>query len=728
MKRREPEDVFRIGIIVIGMFVIFALGLKIFAGGAQATSMAGTITITPAFSASQLAASPTDNWVTNGGSLSNQRYSPLTEINASNIGSLKGLWLTHLRGSAIAAKYSAESQPLEYQGVIYVSTGMDDVFAVDADSGKILWQYQAHLNQQISTTCCGWMSRGVALGAGKVYIGQLDGKLVALDQHSGNVVWSTLVARWQDGYTVTSAPLYVDGMVITGVAGGEYGIRGRLTAFNAQTGREAWRFYTIPGPGETGHNTWPQTGNAWTRGGAPIWQTPSVDPKLGLIYFSTGNASPDNRGDQRAGKNLFSASMVALDLKSGKLRWYYQMVHHDLWDYDAPSPTVLFDATIHGKLVHGIGEAQKTGWLYLLDRTNGEPIYPIPERPVPQEARQQTWPTQPFPTTDEFVPHRLNGDQIAAVKKVAAEDAGDPVPVILSKGPFTPYWKEMTVITPGNAGGTNWPPSSYSPSTHMFYVCAQAEAEGVTADTVELPKASDVGTEYNGSVRTAGNGFGKNTGTFSAMDVTTGKIVWQKVWPGDSCFSGSVVTAGNVVFVGRNRGQLQAYNATNGNLVWNFQTGAGANNTPAIFQRNGHEEVAFYAGGNALAVTPHGDNLWVFSLDGKLGPAPSPGPGQGIEHIGGAGPKKGAAAAGPPNAANGASVFSANCSACHGATGHGGNGGPNLTVIPSAKNMQRVVQQVTNGGPGMPAFSGTLTAQQIQDVSAYVIKNITNKP
>ena len=417
--------------------------------------------------------------------------------------------------------------------------------------------------------------------------------------------------------------------------------------------------------------------------------------------------------------------MVALDLKSGKLRWYYQMVHHDIWDYDAPSPTVLFDATINGKRVAGIGEAAKTGWLYLLDRTNGQPIFPVPERSVPQDARQQTWPTQPIPSTAELVPHSLSVEQIAAVKKVAAEDAGSSVKISLQKHPFTPYWKDMVVITPGNAGGTNWPPSSYSPNTHMFYVCAQAEAEGVTADTVELPKPSQVGTEYNGSVRTAGNGFGKNNGTFSAFDATTGKIAWQKVWPGDSCFSGSVVTAGNIVFVGRNRGELQAYNATSGDLLWKFQTGAGANDVATIFQRNGHEYVAFYSGGNALAVTPHGDNLWLFSLDGKLAEAPSPGPGQGIEHIGGGTPHK-ASAAGPPNAAAGASVFAANCSACHGATGLGGNGGPNLATIASAKNLKRVEQQVTNGGPGMPAFSGSLTPQQIEDVSAFVVKNITH--
>jgi PQQ-dependent dehydrogenase (methanol/ethanol family) len=312
------------GISVAAIIVIFGgapvIGTKVFPPYAQAATTAVAISYAPAFSVSALAAPPTNDWITNGGSLANERFSPLTEINTSNVASLKGIWRIRLRGSATTAKYSAESQPLEFRGVIYVSTGADDVFAISADTGKILWEYQAHLDQQISTVCCGWLNRGVALGAGKVYFGQLDGKLVALAQKSGGVVWSTLVEPWQNGYTMTASPLYVDGMVIEGVAGGEYGVRGRLTAFDAATGKELWRFYTIPGPGQTGHSPWPRTGNAWQRGGAPIWHTPSVDPKLGLLYFSTGNASPDNNGSMRAGKNLFAVSMVALDVKTGKLR------------------------------------------------------------------------------------------------------------------------------------------------------------------------------------------------------------------------------------------------------------------------------------------------------------------------------------------------------------------------------------------------------------------------
>jgi quinohemoprotein ethanol dehydrogenase len=684
----------------------------------------------PAFSTDDLSALPTDNWITNGGSLANQRYSPLDQIDTSNVKSLKGLWRTHLK-SATAAKYSAEGQPIEYQGTIFITTGADDVFAIEADTGKILWRYAAGLNPNISTICCGWDNRGVALGDGRVYLGQLDGKLVALDQKTGKVVWSTLVMPWQKGYAITNAPLYVNGMVITGISGAEYGTRGRVTAYDAATGKERWRFFTIPGPGERGHETWPSTGTAWEHGGANVWQTPSVDPKLGLLYFTTANAAPDNNGSRRAGMNLYSASMVALDLSTGKLRWAYQMVHHDIWDYDATSPTVLFDATIGGKTVQGIGEASKTGWLYLLDRATGQPLFPTPERPVPQNAHQRTWPTQPTPGYAPFVPHQLSQRQYQTVVQAAQAASGNSqqaatrtVKVIRAKQMYTPFWKTLVAMTPGPQGGTNWQPSSYNPNLHMFYVCAQSGPAGYAAQTQPPQKPTTRGVVPTdiGSTIAVGGGFSANLGTFSAIDAPTGKIVWQKRWP-DSCYAGSTTTAGNLVFIGRNKGELLAYDARNGNQLWSFQTGAGANDAPTIFQRNGKEYLAFYSGGNALAATPHGDSLWLFSLDGKLGPAPAPTGGAGVAHAG-EGMRPGATVAG--NAAAGKAVYAANCSTCHGPTGHGGNGGPALTSIPTAKNFARVALQVNNGGGGMPAFKNTLTPKQIADVSTYVVKNITH--
>jgi alcohol dehydrogenase (cytochrome c) len=695
------------------------------AGGGAATGPTAAITPAPAFSTSELAADPTNDWITNGGSLLNQRYSPLSEITTANISGLKGVWMTHLK-SGLAAKYSAESQPLEYNGVIYIPTGQDDVFAVDATTGKILWKHPGNLNQTISTVCCGWESRGVALGDGKVYIGRLDGKLEAYNQTTGKTVWSTTVLPWQQGYTITNAPLYINGMVITGVSGGEFGIRGRITAYDAATGKEKWRFYTIAGPGQTGWETWPHTNTAYQHGGAPVWQTPSVDPKLGLLYFTTGNAGPDNNGSTRAGDNLFTASMVALDLNTGALKWYYQMVHHDIWDYDAPSPTILFDTTIGGKAVHGIGEAEKTGWVYLLDRETGKPLFPSPEKPVPQSPDQKTAATQPFPSYAPVVPHAISTSQynavVKAVQAATKTAAAKTVKVIRAKDIYAPYWKTPVAFTPGPQGGTNWQPSSYNPNTHLFYVCAQSGPVAATASTGKPAKQKGVTPVTLGSTLAVAGGFGTNLGTFSAVDVTTGKIVWQKRWPAESCYAGSTTTAGNLVFIGRSTGELQAYDARNGKQVWSFQTGAGANDAPTIFQRNGHEYVVFYAGGNALAASPHGDNLWLFALNGKLGPAAAPGKGAGVGHAGQTPPTS--TTVGSPAA--GKSVFAANCSGCHGATGHGGNGGPDLTSIPSAKQLSVVTKQVQNGGAGMPPFKGTLTAKQIRDVSAYVVADITH--
>jgi alcohol dehydrogenase (cytochrome c) len=673
----------------------------------------------PAFSADDLNADPKENWITNGGSLRNQRYSPLDEIDTSNVKNLKGVWLTHLNGSATAAKYSAESQPIVYKGTIYVPTGEDDVFAVSVDTGDILWEYDGNLDQKINSVCCGWLSRGVAIGDGKLYLGKLDGTLVALDQKTGQEVWSTEVGSWQNGYTITAAPLYYDGMVITGVSGGEFSIRGRVQAYDAKTGQLVWRFYTIPGPGETGHDTWPQNNDAWRHGGVPMWQTAAVDPELGLLYFSTGNASPDLDGSQREGDNLFAASIVAVDAKTGKYRWHYQQVHHDIWDYDSPSPVILFD---HDG-TKGLGQSSKTGWLYLLDRETGKPLLPIPEKPVPQSEVQKTAKTQPFPSYPAYIPHQPSDKGYAKIVELAKKNAnGKPVQVKRAQNIYTPFEEDIVAITPGPQGGNNWQPASYNRETNMFYICAQAAVSGYSRSGKEVPPSKRGTIADLGSVFTT-TGFGDWSGYFSAIDAATGEIKWQKTWP-ESCYAGSTTTAGNVVFIGRNNGDLQAYDAESGEQLWSFQTGAGANNAPTVFERDGKEYVTFYAGGNALAATPHGDNLWLFSLDGTLGPAQGTGQGEGTGHAGEAPqpqPQPQPPAGG--QAADGRQIFADNCSGCHGADGGGGNGGPslkgrNLTVA-------QVKTQVENGGGGMPPFKGTLSAQEIDAVATYVSQQIT---
>jgi len=744
-KRRIPDAVLEAGIwllffalLVPAGFVGYVIGrdgdeaggeaqrVTVSADGVLLSAEAETIGSAPAFTADDLTAEPRESWITNGGTLFNQRYSPLEEIDASNVSELKGVWRQRLRGSGAAAKYSAEAQPIVHDGVIYVVTGADDVFAIGVETGQILWQYEAKLDQKINTVCCGWTSRGVALGDGKVFVGQLDGILVALDQKTGKVVWSTPVGRWQEGYTITSAPLYYDGMVITGISGGEFSIRGRVQAYDAGTGEEVWRFYTVPGPGETGHDTWPQGNDAWTHGGAPVWQTPAVDPELGLIYFSTGNGSPDLDGSGRAGDNLFAASIVALEAKTGTYRWHFQQVHHDIWDYDAPSPVVLFDVEIDGEQRKGLAEASKTGWLYLLDRETGEPLLPIEEQPVPQDARQKTSPTQPIPSYPPFIDHEVTDEDVAMIREIAEGNTkpGAQTPrVIKGEGIYTPFNEDITVIVPGPQGGTNWQPVSYNPNTELFYVCGMRAVAGYTRSGDVLAEAERGQTADLGSVFTT-TGFGVQQGVFVAIDATTGEIEWRKDWP-ESCYSGSVTTAGGLVFVGRNGGELQAYDAENGDERWSFQTGAGANTTPTVFEHEGKQYVVFYSGGNSLAASAHGDSVWLFSLDGTLGPATAAGEAEeGGEHAGQV-PEE-PTNAGDGDAAAGEAVWTANCSGCHGLSGTGANGGPDLTAIPTASDADRVRQKVLNGGGGMPAFEGTLSDQEIADVTEYVVERITD--
>ena len=394
------------------------------------------------------------DWVTNGGNLTNQRYSTLKQINTENVKQLKGAWMTRLKGSGMGSKYSAEATPLVKDGIMYVVTGNDDVFALNAKTGEIQWERWSGIDQQITTVCCGWLNRGLAMGEGMVFLGQLDANVVALDIKTGKEVWKTPIEDWKNGYGVTSAPLYYDGIIYSGITGGEYGVRGRLTALEAKTGKILWRSYTLPAPGEVGAETWPAGTTHAMRGGATIWNTPALDPELGLLYFATGNCGPDYDGAMREGDNLFCASIMAIDVKTGQYKWHFQQVHHDIWDYDAASPVVLFDTVINGQPRKALAEAGRTGWVYILDRTNGKPLIGIEEKPVPQEPRQKTAKTQPIPVGDATVPQ-----------------CQQPLPGYPQVGCiYDVFWDTPVVIQPGGQGGTNWSPMPYSPDTGLLYV------------------------------------------------------------------------------------------------------------------------------------------------------------------------------------------------------------------------------------------------------------------
>ena len=550
--------------------------------------------------------SPGKDWITNGGDLNNQRYSTLKQINTSNVKQLKGAWMTRMKGSGLGGKYSFEATPLVKDGVMYVITGNDDVFALNAKTGEIIWEYWSGIDQKISTVCCGWVNRGLAMGEGMLFFGQFDANVVALDMKTGKVMWKTAIEQWENGYTITSAPLYHDGIIYSGLSGGEFGVRGRLTALNAKNGEILWRWYTLPGPGEFGSDTWPAGTDHYERGGATIWNTPALDPELGLVYFVTGNCGPDYDGSMREGDNLFCASMVALNAKTGKYVWHFQQVHHDIWDYDAASPAVLFDTVINGQPRKGIAEAGRTGWVYILDRTNGKPLIGIEEKPVPQEPRQKTAKTQPIPIGDATVPQ-----------------CAEPLPGYSeARCIFDVFWETPVLMQPSGIGGTNWSPMPYNPETGYFYVPGTVR----TSTFVRFSDTFKKGKLYVGGTQSAPIGSSMS-GTFTAIDSKTNKIAWQKKTPYMTGMGGgSMSTAGGLVFRGESDGNFLALDARTGEELWRFQTGFGADAPPMTYEVDGEQFVAIATGGNMIIGSAPGDAVWVFSLKGQLHPLYPPPP------------------------------------------------------------------------------------------------------
>jgi alcohol dehydrogenase (cytochrome c) len=546
------------------------------------------------------------DWVTNGGNMTNQRYSTLNAINTGNVKQLKGAWMARLNGSGIGGKYSAEATPLVKDGIMYVVTGNDDVFALDAKTGRMLWERRSGIDQKISTVCCGWLNRGLAMGEGMLFLGQLDTNVVALDIKTGKEVWKTPIEDWRNGYVVTSAPLYYDGIVYSGISGGEFGIRGRLTALDAKTGKILWRAYTLPTGEEVGSDTWPKGSNQSTRGGAAIWNTPALDPELGLIYFAVGNCGPDYNGAVREGDNLFCASIMAVKAKTGEYAWHFQQVHHDIWDYDAASPVVLFDTVLDGQKKKGIAEAGRTGWVYILDRTNGKPLIGIDERPVPQEPLQKTAKTQPYPKGDNTVP--------TCAKPLPGYDKAGCI--------FATFWETPVLIEPGGLGGTNWSPMPYSPDTGYFYVPGTIRPSSY----VRYGDTYKKGLRYVGGTQAPPIGA-PMAGNFTAIDGKTNKIAWQQQMPyrmGGG--GGSTVTAGGLLLRGEPDGNFVALDAKSGEVLWKFQTGFGADAPAMVYEVDGEEYIAIVTGGNSIQGSANGDALWAFSLKGQIGPLYPPPP------------------------------------------------------------------------------------------------------
>jgi quinohemoprotein ethanol dehydrogenase len=421
-------------------------------------------------------------------------------------------------------------------------------------------------------------------------------------------------------------------MIFIGPVGSEYGVRGFMAAYSAKTGELLWKHYNIPSPGEYGHNTWPtgttcvQCNGEWEHGGATVWQAPRVDPKAGLIYYSTANAGPDYTGDARAGANLWTAATLALSYKTGEIAWGYQEVHHDIWDFDSAAPVSVVDVEVNGKMVEGVVETNKDGDTYFENATTGEPVFPTKEESYTQDEAEETFPTEPIPT----FPNVLDGEKIpasvlaelqAGVNSTAAAKHITPVPMVEEAGIAGDQFGKIgqpgeTTIQALERSGPQFQDGSYDPTNGYYYVCGRVTWQ-VYQSPNEFQKFEE-GKGFSGITSISVAAPPVNMGFLDAYNMHTGQLAWHLHWP-TACASGTTTTAGNVLFVGKSEGELIAYNATTGEELWKFGTGAGANAAVAVYEYAGKERVAIYSGGNesqSKQTAEHGDNLWQFSLEG----------------------------------------------------------------------------------------------------------------
>jgi alcohol dehydrogenase (cytochrome c) len=497
------------------------------------------------------------NWLTYAGSYKSWRYSALDQIRTTNAKNLELKWIYQLDTTD-----KFEASPLVVDGAMYFSEPPSDVIAVDAKTGRAFWTYRYALAGNVGV-CCGRVNRGLAILGDTLYLAALDGNLVALDAKTGKEIWKTPVVDPKLGYTLTMAPLVVKDKVIIGPAGGEYGIRGFLAAFDAHTGKEVWRFHTIPGPGEAGHETW--SGDAWQHGGGSIWLTGSYDPELNLIVQGVGNPSPDWNATVRPGDNLYTTSVIALDADTGTLKWHFQFVPHDAWDWDAMQTPVMVDGEWQGKQRKLLYWAHRNGVFYVLDRTNGK---------------------------------FLSGKPFVKVNWLAGfDDNGRP-----QVQPNSLPTAEGTLIYPGVQGGTNWYSPSYSPRTGLFYLSVWADYYSVYQEGAAeyVP-----GRRFNGGDIRQPLAYNRNTtlfpneqqgyGALKAINPKTGETAWQVKFA-DLTEGGVLTTAGDVVFTGNREGYFHAFDARDGKLLWKASLGGYIAAGPVSYSVDGRQYVAVAAG------------------------------------------------------------------------------------------------------------------------------------
>jgi alcohol dehydrogenase (cytochrome c) len=519
------------------------------------------------------------NWLSYGGTYKAWRYSPLDQINKNNLKKLVPVWA--FQTGKTDGGFSCT--PLVADGVMYISSPWNRVFAINAVTGKELWHYYYPVPKEFGLIYGPW-NRGVGLGYGLVFMGTIDNHLVALDSKSGKEVWNVNIENVQQcGCNISGAPLVVKDKVIVGVTGGDSAHRGYINAFDAKTGRRAWRFWTIPGPGEKGHETW--EGDSWKNGGGSTWMTGSYDPELNLLYWGVGNPAADFYGESRSGANLYTDCMIALDPDSGELKWYYQEIPHDVWDWDSAYEAVLLDLPVKGTLRKLLVNPDKGGYTWVLDRTNGQFI--------------NAWPL---------------ADNINWISGIDAQ--GNLL------GRKEPPVGKPTLICPSIGGGRSWNHAAYSPRTGLFYTTGIEWCQMVTVQKEE-PKPG--ATFFGGVFELRKPPKGEAGGHFDAVDPLTGKRQWtyKSKYP---LLASALATGGDLVFTGDPEGNFLAFDAKTGEKLWSFATGSGHRGSPITYSVGGRQYVAVPSGwGSAVAGLfpqlwpesedfPGGSTLFVFAL------------------------------------------------------------------------------------------------------------------
>jgi len=635
------------------------------------------------------------NWITYGHTYSEQRFSRLQQLDEQTVNRLGLAWsfdLGTLRG--------LESTPLVKDGVLYATSAWSLVYAFDAKTGHLLWQYDPQVpKDHAKFVCCDVVNRGVALYKGRVYVGTLDGRLIALDARTGAVGWEVQTTPKDGPYAITGAPRIAKGRVLIGNAGSEYAVRGYLSAYDAETGNLIWRTYTVPGdpskPFESeamrrAAATW--SGDWWKAGGGGSpWDAIVYDPELDLVFFGTGNGSPWYDRLRSKGDNLYIASIVAVRADNGEQVWHYQTTPADNWDYDATQPLMLANLTIEGQQRRVLMQANKNGFFYELDRETGKFISARPYAEV-------NWAT-------------------------GIDANGRPI-----ENTVTRQLKDATIVRPASAGAHNWHPLSFNPATGLVYmgVLDSTSLQAVAPDwKINLhDQTTGLDRAYRGPVRDQWLGL-KPSGRLVAWDPVAQREVWHVEYP-DPGSGGTLSTAGNLVFQGRADGKLQAYRATDGKLLWEFDAGIGIMAPPMTYQVDGTQYIAVLAGWGGPEVLANRANgkgkvgpgkLLSFSLGGSATLAPyrrvvPPVPMPTFQ-----------LAASHSEIEKGRVLFATFCARCHGAEVVSGGSVPDLRY--AADSTHEAFEEIVRGGArrvlGMPSFAEDLTAPQVRLIHAYVL-------